>query len=50
MTGKLSINQEKLQGLIAYSERHYNRLTLLLKKIQILRYTTNRMAPHSKNE
>lgn len=50
MTGKLTINQEKLQGLIAYSERHYKRLTTLMTNTQFLRYTTNCMAPHSKIE
>lgn len=49
MVGKLSISQEKLQGLLAYSERHYKRLTVLLSNIQFLRYTINCMAPHSTN-
>lgn len=50
MTGKLNISQEKLQGLISYSERHYKRLTTLMTNIQFLRYTSNCMAPHSSNE
>lgn len=49
MVGKLSISQEKLQGLLAYSERHYKRLTVLLSNIQFLRYTIHCMAPHSTN-
>lgn len=47
MVGKLIISQEKLQGLMAYSERHYRRLTTLKTNIQFLCYTTNCMAPHS---
>lgn len=50
MMGKLNISQEKLQGLIAYSDRHYRRLTSLMTNTQFLRYTTNCIAPHSKNE
>lgn len=50
MMGKLTINQEKLQGLMAYSERHYRRLTTLVTNLQLLRYTTNCMAPHLSNE
>ncbi|XP_060871087.1 transducin beta-like protein 3 [Metopolophium dirhodum] len=50
MMGKLTINQEKLQGLMAYSERHYRRLTTLMTNLQLLRYTTNCMAPHLSNE
>lgn len=49
MLGKLTINQEKLQGLMAYSERHFRRLTTLMTNLQLLRYTTNCMAPHSSN-
>lgn len=49
MLGKLNITQEKLQGLIAYSERHYKRLTTLMTNTQILRYTINFMAPHLTN-
>ncbi|XP_050423894.1 transducin beta-like protein 3 [Adelges cooleyi] len=47
MTGKIKISQEKLQGLIAYSERHFKRLTSILTQTQFLRYTINCMAPHS---
>lgn len=50
MIGKLNISQEKLQGLIAYSERHYKRLTTLMTNTQLLRYTSNCMAPHMSNE
>lgn len=50
MIGKLNISQEKIQGLIAYSERHYKRLTTLMTNTQFLRYTSNCMAPHASNE
>lgn len=49
MLGKLDITQEKLQGLMAYSERHYRRLTTLMTNTQFLRYTINYMAPHLTN-
>lgn len=47
LTGKLDITQDKLQGLMAYNERHYRRLTTLMTNVQFLRYTTNCMAPRS---
>lgn len=49
MMGKLELTQDKLQGLLAYSERHYNRLTTLMTNAQFLRYTINCIAPQSKN-
>jgi len=49
MMGKLSVGQEKLQGLMAYSERHYRRLTTLLTNTQFLRYTTNGVTLYSTN-
>lgn len=50
MIGKLNISQEKIQGIIAYSERHYKRLTTLMTNTQFLRYTSNCMAPQASNE
>lgn len=47
MIGKLNIGQEKLQGLMAYSERHYRRLTALMTNSQFLQYTTNCITPYS---
>lgn len=49
MLGKLNISQEKLQGLIAYTERHFKRLTTLLTNVQFLRYTINSATPHGTN-
>lgn len=49
MLGKLNITQEKLQGLIAYSERHFKRLTTLLTNTQFLCYTINSATPHATN-
>ncbi len=44
---KLQINDKTLEGLIAYTNRHYNRLASLLEDIQLLPYTVKLMEPHS---
>lgn len=45
VTNKLNISEKHLQGLIAYTNRHYDRMVNHLEDIQLISYTLNMMKP-----
>lgn len=47
VSNEIRLSNETLEGLIAYTNRHFNRLTTLLEEVQLIPYTVKLMEPHA---
>lgn len=47
LANKLKISDNQLEGLLAYTNRHYDRMVSHMEDIQLISYTVKMMEPYT---